>query len=78
MRVQHLIAARANLKPVAWDGYMKHYMPPPPLPNKRDKDWIYSSVFYAAMDDENDVFPDKLENLISILCEVIYSYCILF
>lgn len=60
------------------DSVYYDYMPPPPLPNKRDKDWIYSSVFYAAMDDENDVFPDKLENLINILCEVIYSYCILF
>ena len=30
----------------------------------RHHDWLYSSVFYVALDDEADIFPDKLQKLL--------------
>jgi glycerol-3-phosphate O-acyltransferase 3/4 len=48
MRVQHLIAARANLKPVAWDGYMKHYMPPPPRFIKVRQEAVAEELCYVT------------------------------
>lgn len=48
MRVQHMIAARANLKPVAWDGYMKHYMPPPPRFIKVRQEAVAEELCYVT------------------------------
>lgn len=45
------------------------FMPPPPLSTGFGKDWLFSSVFYVALDDEADVFPDKMQKLLSAITE---------
>lgn len=45
------------------------YMPPPHLPLRAHRDWLFSSVFYVALDDEADIFPDKLQKLLMTIAE---------
>jgi hypothetical protein len=45
------------------------YMPPPRLSRAHSRDWLFSSVFYVALDDEADIFPDKLQKLFMAITE---------
>lgn len=51
------------------DSVYCDYQDPPRLPRRDYKDWLFSSVFYVALDDEADVFPDKLLKVLSAIVE---------
>ena len=46
------------------------FMHPPCLLAHKNSDWIFSSLFLAALDDEFDIFPSRFETLIKSICEV--------
>jgi hypothetical protein len=55
------------------DAAYLDFMHPPRLPVNKNSDWIFSSLFFAALDDEFDIFPSRFEILIKSICEVCFS-----